>query len=259
MRNADRILVFDRGRLIEQGSHAELLKKDGTYARLVRIQTQVSKDPNVDKLIHHEESDDERAAVDVVEAEIEKGTESEKIPDIDSGKEDEPENSPQEINWLDPSTAGFSMEHGQLTLEARKDKHPVFLIRTFPASHPNEYLSIRRWNKEGEDIELGMIRKIDEWPETTREDLNLALNRRYLLRPVHRIHAARLKLGFLEFDIESTDGPTSFTMRWTSGKATEFGERGKLLVDTEGNRFVVEDVDALPDEDRERFLQYIYW
>ncbi len=51
LRNADRILVFDRGQLVEQGSHAELLSIDGTYARLVRIQTQVSKDQHVDRLL----------------------------------------------------------------------------------------------------------------------------------------------------------------------------------------------------------------
>ncbi len=56
LRNADRILVFDRGRLIEHGTHAELLSADGTYARLVRIQTQVSKDPNVDKLLWNAEN-----------------------------------------------------------------------------------------------------------------------------------------------------------------------------------------------------------
>ncbi len=52
LRNADRILVFDRGQLVEQGSHAELLSIDGTYARLVRIQTQVSKDQHVDRLLN---------------------------------------------------------------------------------------------------------------------------------------------------------------------------------------------------------------
>ncbi len=35
---ADQILVFDEGRLVEQGTHAELLARDGLYAKLYRTQ-----------------------------------------------------------------------------------------------------------------------------------------------------------------------------------------------------------------------------
>src|SRR5690606_17404677 len=35
----DRLVVVDQGRIIEQGNHAELLRKDGTYARLWRHQS----------------------------------------------------------------------------------------------------------------------------------------------------------------------------------------------------------------------------
>ncbi|MFR9503993.1 MAG: ABC transporter ATP-binding protein [Rikenellaceae bacterium] len=37
--NADKILVVDRGEIVEQGCHAELMAKDGIYAKLVEMQS----------------------------------------------------------------------------------------------------------------------------------------------------------------------------------------------------------------------------
>jgi ATP-binding cassette subfamily B multidrug efflux pump len=38
VRNADRILVIDKGEIAEEGSHSELMKKGGTYCRLYEMQ-----------------------------------------------------------------------------------------------------------------------------------------------------------------------------------------------------------------------------
>ncbi|MNY69277.1 putative ABC transporter ATP-binding protein [compost metagenome] len=39
IQNADLIIVLDNGTVVEQGSHNELMKKDGLYRRLIDMQT----------------------------------------------------------------------------------------------------------------------------------------------------------------------------------------------------------------------------
>ena len=258
LRNADRILVFDRGQLVEQGSHAQLLELDGTYARLVRIQTQVSKDPNVDRLLFAmkpTESTPEQVAAPEntrLSSELDAcGAETE--------QSDKPRQRP-ELNWLAPNEHAFRRgEFGQLELwrekedDAEKLGSGIFILRTFPASHPSEYLSVRGWNAEGDEIELGMIRNIDDWNAVDRAEICEALERRYLMREIKSITSASLKFGFVDFDVQTDSGNAKFSMRWTQSQAIDFGENGKLIIDTEENRYLVRDIADLSAADKRSF------
>jgi hypothetical protein len=86
-----------------------------------------------------------------------------------------------------------------------------------------------------------------------------ALARRSLVRRIDRVHGARLAHGYLDLDVETDVGRQAFTIRWTASQAVDFGTDGKMLIDTEENRWVVPQVEALPKPDRERFLHYVYW
>ena len=43
LRNADRLFIIEKGKLYEQGTHDELIAQDGIYAKLVRMQTEMSR------------------------------------------------------------------------------------------------------------------------------------------------------------------------------------------------------------------------
>ena len=244
LRNADRILAFDRGKLVEQGTHAELLAADGIYARLVKIQTQVSKQPTVDTLLTEEEKPAEGAT---------------------------PAARKNVLEWLDPAQYEFRIgPHERIELWKREGSLPeeavakqahkgVFIVRTFPATHPDEYLSVRGWNDSGEEIELGMLRSLADWSAASQAIARTALRRRSLVRVIERVHEVKLGHGYLDFDVETDVGRQQFTARWTGSQAIDFGAEGKMLIDTEENRYVVPKVDALPNPDREKFLHYVYW
>ena len=51
LKNSDRIFVVDVGRIVEQGTHHELLAINGIYHNLVKIQTELSSEKNIDQLV----------------------------------------------------------------------------------------------------------------------------------------------------------------------------------------------------------------
>lgn len=50
VRNANRIIVFDHGQIVESGTHEELMELDGTYKQLVLAQ-EISKETHEDVVI----------------------------------------------------------------------------------------------------------------------------------------------------------------------------------------------------------------
>ena len=156
LREADRILVFDRGRLIEQGSHEALVAQNGQYANLVRLQG------------------DARSTDDLS---------AEPLAAMHSSS----------LRWLTPSDADIrtarlgGMEVHVASAEPRRTYEPpefdrrsaariaaptdhrgVFAVNLFPATNPDDYISLRVWTRDGVEQEIGILRHLDQWPTEAR-------------------------------------------------------------------------------------------
>jgi ATP-binding cassette subfamily B protein len=263
LREADRIFVFDRGRIIEHGTHDQLLAIDGQYARMVKLQSHVSSDKSVDALI-------ERVA------------EEAKLADANDQAKEVPATTQSFLPvWLTPentsiraarsgamevsrslatgSTSQNGAAHdGRLRFDSPTWRG-VFAVNLFPATRPNDYISLRFWNREGGEEEIGILRNLDEWPSEAQSLVRRALERRYYLQTITGIDQIKLELGHLSLAVRTAGGPRRFIMRWSQSQVQDFGERGKVLLDLDDNRFLVPDVETLPPRERELFQRYVYW
>jgi ATP-binding cassette subfamily B protein len=235
LREADRILVFDRGRLTEQGSHNELIEQNGQYANLVRIQGD-------------SRSTDDLAATPAHVA------------------------SSSILRWLEPGDCEIrSATHGGMEVEVASRVVPdradsanniyrgVFAVNLFPATNPNDYISLRVWDRDGNEQEIGILRRINDWPMESQIIVRAALERRYWLQTITGVDTIAMELGHLTLGVRTLHGPRQFTMRWSQTQVQDFGESGKILLDLDDNRYLVPDVEALPKREQELFLRYVYW
>jgi ABC-type multidrug transport system ATPase subunit len=258
LREADRILVFDRGRLIEQGTHTQLLTTDGQYARMVKLQSHVSREQSVDAVLEHAE-------------------EHSQTSELNGHASAEPAADAFLPIWLTPADATIrSAKSGAMEVELHvaaflrnaddcefRRNSPsyrgVFAVNLFPATNPNDYISLRLWNRDGSEQEIGILRQLDQWPAEAQSLVRRALERRYYLQTITGIDQIKLELGHLALAVRTTGGPRRFTMRWSQNQVQDFGERGKVLLDLDDNRFLVPDVEALPPRERDLFQRYVYW
>jgi len=239
--DSDRIFVFDGGRLIEQGSHDELCALDGLYARLVKNQTQLSRNSQFETALKTLGDDPPDQA------------------QIPSPAEDDADFSP---HWIEPGSC--ELREGPLaSLELVQADgsviRSIFAVQCLPASQPDDFISLRTWDRDGQDRELGILRDLNAWSARSQALVREALGRRYFLRRITGIDEIKLECGYLLFAVRTHQGAARFMMRWTQSQVQDFGARGKVLLDVEDNRFLVTDVDLLVPRERELMQRYVYW
>ena len=120
-------------------------------------------------------------------------------------------------------------------------------------------MRLRVWTRDGAEQEIGIVRHLDQWPAESQSLIRDALARRYWLQTITGVENIKLELGHLTLDVQTNHGPKSFTMRWSQNQVQDFGERGKVLLDLDDNRYLVPDVQALAPRERELFQRFVYW
>ena len=172
---------------------------------------------------------------------------------------------PTQLRFLTPDMCRIHLgTRGALHVTVMNDRiyGGVYAAYVFPVAHPDEYISLVHstgTRKDRKEMEIGIIRNLNEFPAADAELVRQALARRYFVHTITEIRHIGWKYGFLSFDVSTDKGDITFLMQSRYDRAVNYGRQGKILLDVDDNRFLIPDMDKLPDHQRQEFQRYIYW
>ena len=138
----------------------------------------------------------------------------------------------------------------RLTIEEDRSYLKVKVVRAAPLSHPDRYISFL----DSKDEEICMVDDLRQLEPQTRQIAVQELVRRYLTAVVERIHSVRNELGTSYWDVDTSRGRREFVIQNVAENAQWLGPRRLLLVDVDGNRFEIPDLDDL-DKKSQGFVE----
>ena len=265
---ADWLLVFDEGRLVEQGTEEELVAQGGIYSMLVSIQG------NLTDVRRRLEAAVGSRVLSGAEPVASAGNEEDNYfgplspasPDGRSafdllGKEDGESVDEQDgsgLPWLEPGAAAIEGDvQGRLRVTIQGERiDGVYAVRAFPTVYARQYLSLRRRESSQRESEVGLIDSLDRWPPATQQAIDRSLRRRYLLRSIREIRQLRTSENVLALSVSTDGGPAAILLEKPGEGSQPFGRNGLLLTDATGNYFVIPDRTALPKRQQRLLTLY---
>jgi ATP-binding cassette subfamily B protein len=254
LRDADRLIVFDQGTLIEQGTHGELLARDGLYATLVRLQWDLDASRQRAGSLLGRETEQPGALLDLPPEE------TLFTPSGNGPRRRRPkgEGADPELRWLDPGEVTIAADgSGALRVRIGKgDFHSAYAVRAFPGEYEREFITLRRRDASDHDLEVGMIDTLNRWPPGAQEAILASLRRRHFFRRLTALRQVRILGNLLEISAEIEGRPAVFRVEKPGEGFQPFGPRGLLLRDGQDNYYVLPDRDCLSSRQQRLLTLY---
>jgi ATP-binding cassette, subfamily B, bacterial len=217
LRKANQLIVLSQGKLVESGTHAELLVKGGHYAELYRAQIQ--------KTVSL--TDDSSA----VENEV---------------PEEPPEPTAIEQAFRDLTGVilrrrgfdGLELTSGDATVG-------VYPIRCFPLTDPYHYVSL----VDASGHERACIESLADLLPEQRQAVELVLRLREFIPLIERIERITAFPSYSLWNVQTDRGITRFTLG-QEDHVRRLGPRQFVISDADGLRYMIKDIKKLDGRSR---------
>ena len=155
--------------------------------------------------------------------------------------------------WLTPENASFFKQNGLLFIRMGEREVRVNLCRQFPFDYLWEFISVL----DDEQAEIGIIRNLALFSGEQYEMLRDELCHRYYAPVIRRIISVKERYGYSYWKVETEEGSVSFTLHDTFRSIVRAGDRRLILMDVNGNRFELPDVEALDRKSYKKIELYL--
>lgn len=156
---------------------------------------------------------------------------------------------------ISKENASFSMKNGFLFMACPKDAEPrrVLLHRDFPFDHPWSYISVL----STDNVELAFLQNVDLFEGEEKEIIVRELERKYYTPSIKKILSVKDRFGFSYWDVETESGKVTFTLQDTFKSISRAGDNKLFFSDVDGNRFVIENIEALDKKSHKKIELYL--
>jgi ATP-binding cassette subfamily B protein len=269
LKSADRLLVFDQGQLVEQGTFEELVNRNGVFASLARLQGNSCN--NSSRTKHRRNSKavalsrngysqnqyvEDRVALDPSTQYYPKinGHNTNSLNGANSlngfPSKDSSSNKHRTLGlrWLRPDEIVLENDRrGNLRVTAQgRHLQNIFALQAFPTLHGSKFISLMCRRKVGDEVELGVIESLEDWSETAQKAVKRSLARRFTFRVINDLREVRRKGNVLALRVSTSAGEFEFQLKNPGECGQPFGKNGLLLGDEDGMYYVIPDCQKLP-------------
>jgi hypothetical protein len=167
------------------------------------------------------------------------------------------------VRYILPGEAEFrSSSDGSLTVifPGESPYEQVQAFNAFPLTFPQQFISLRVGEAKGQDVELGVIENLHEFPVNDRKLIEQELRKRYFVYKVLKINSLQEDMGWLYWSVATDKGTREFSFpRWRQSCVQDIRGNGKVIYDYDKNRYEIDDMTKLDKYSRQLFYRYVYW
>jgi hypothetical protein len=132
----------------------------------------------------------------------------------------------------------------RLTINSDRSYLKVKVVGAAPLSHQAQYICFL----DAKDGFICMVKDLRQLDDQSIQIVQEELDRRYLTSVINRVYSLRNEFGVSYWDVETDRGRREFVMKDVAENAQWLDEGRLLLLDVDGNRFEIPDMNALDDK-----------